>query len=99
MIPQADEKIKTELSESKGKKIMESITRGGITFKYDMLDMEELSDLNMLKTHLMYSDDFEELPKDRQKEIYNWCRLHATHPVVLKNLEQIRYAVTRIYFK
>ena len=78
---------------------MGKITYGNMTYEYKMLDMEALTDLNMLKTHLMYSDDFEELPKDRQKEIYNWCRLHATHPVVSKNLEQIRYAVTRIYFK
>lgn len=77
---------------------MGTITYGNMTFEYEMLDMDMLTDLDILKTHIMYSNEYEELPKDRQKEIYNWCRLHATHPVVLKNLEQIRYAVTRIYF-
>lgn len=79
---------------------MGKITYGHKVYEYNMLDMEinNLNDLNTLKTHLMYSDEFEELPKKRQKEIYNWCRLHATHPIVRKNLEQIRYAVTKIYF-
>lgn len=63
-----------------------------------MIDMEDLNDLELLKTHRIYSDDFEELPKDRQIEIYLYCKMHATCPGCLASLEQIRYAVTRLYF-
>ena len=77
---------------------MGKITYGRYTFEYEMIDMEGLNDLTLLKTHVMYSDEYEKLPKARQEEIYHWCRLHATHPVVQRNLEQIRYAVTKIYF-
>lgn len=63
-----------------------------------MIDMEELNDLELLKTHRIYSDEFQELPKDRQMEIYRYCKTHATFPGCLASLEQIRYAVTRIYF-
>ena len=75
---------------------MMRMVHGG--FEYEMIDMEDLADLNMLKNHVIYSDEFEELPKDRQTEIYEWCKLHATHPIVRRNLEQIRYAATKIYF-
>ena len=74
------------------------LVQGRYEFKYEMLDMDDFADLDMLKNHLMYSDEFEKLEKDRQAEIYEWCKLHATHPIVRKNLEQIRYAVTKIYF-
>ena len=77
---------------------MSTIKRGGMVFEFEMIDMDELESLDMLKNHVMWSNEYEELPKDRQTEIYNWCRIHATHPVVLKNLEQIRYAATRLYF-
>lgn len=78
---------------------MNQIKRGPYVYEYEMLnDMNALENLEMLKTHIMYSDLYESLPKERQVEIYNYCRYHATHPVILKNLEQIRYAVTRLYF-
>ena len=63
-----------------------------------MIDMEDLTDLELLKTHRIYSDDFAELPEDRKVEIYRYCKLHATHKGCLACLEQIRYAVTRLYF-
>lgn len=63
-----------------------------------MIDMEDLTDLEMLKTHRIYSDDFAELPEARKREIYRYCKTHANHPGCLASLEQIRYAVTRIYF-
>ena len=66
--------------------------------KFSMIDMEDLSDLELLKTHIMYCDEYEELPKERQAEIYQYCRIHATNEVCIKNLAVIRHAVTRIYF-
>ena len=59
---------------------------------------EELTDLEMLKTHCIDSYEFQELPKERQNEIYRYCRYHATNEYCLLNLEQIRFAVARIYF-
>lgn len=63
-----------------------------------MIDMEDLNDLELLKTHRIYSDEFHGLPKERQAEIYSYCKTHATCPGCLASLEQIRYAVTRLYF-
>lgn len=63
-----------------------------------MIYMEDLNDLELLKTHRIFSDEFEELPKERQMEIFKYCKCHATCPGCLASLEQIRYAVTRIYF-
>lgn len=64
-----------------------------------MISMEDLSNLEMLKTHCIYSDEFVELPKTRQLEIYRYCKLRATNEYIRENLKQIRYAVTDIYFE
>ena len=64
----------------------------------NMIDMENLTSLDMLKTHCIYSSDFGDLPKDRQKDIYVYCKCHATNEYCRLNLEQIRYAVTKQYF-
>lgn len=69
--------------------------------KYDekqMIDMVDLTDLELLKTHCIYSTDFADLPKARQTEIYIFCQLHATNEYCRLNLDQIRYAVTKQYF-
>lgn len=63
-----------------------------------MIDMDDLNELELLKTHRIYSDEFQELSKERQMEIYRYCKTHATCPGCLASLEQIRYAVTKIYF-
>lgn len=62
------------------------------------IDMADLNDLELLKTHCIYSDEFEELSEERQTEIYKYCKLHATFEYCRLNLEQIRYAVVRQYF-
>lgn len=67
-------------------------------YAYEMIELSELTDLELLKTKCIYSDDFQELTKERQKEIYDYCRRHATFPMIKRNLEQIRYAVTNVYF-
>ena len=64
-----------------------------------MIEIENLNDLELLKTHRIYSSDFEDLPEERQKEIYAYCKLHATWYGCQASLEQIRYAVTKIYFR
>ena len=63
-----------------------------------MIDMKNLTELELLKTHCIYSDEFEKLPKERQSEIYKYCKCHATSPYCLENLKQIRYALSRLYF-
>ena len=61
--------------------------------------MDILKELeNMLKEKVLYYDDIEEMSKERQTEIYHYCKLHATHKACLENLKQIRYAVSKIYF-
>lgn len=68
-------------------------------FDIKPIEIEDLTDLELLKTHYIYREDFEKLPVDRQKEIYTYCKLHANNYGCIENLEHIRYAVTRMYFK
>lgn len=64
----------------------------------DMIQIENLENLDMLKEFCIYSDDFAELSKIKQNEIYAYCKCNANNPVCRENLKQIRYAVTRLYF-
>lgn len=52
----------------------------------------ELTDLEELKQRLLWWDDFMTLPKERQREIYWWCKTHATDECVRRNLRTVRYA-------
>ena len=63
-----------------------------------MIDISDVTNLDLLKEYCMYSDDFSELPKERQTEIYKYCKIHACNEYCRLNLEQIRYAVTKQYF-
>lgn len=70
-----------------------------MTYKgFELISADELTNLEVLKSKILYSDTIEELSFARQKDIYNYCRLNAMHEACLENLNQIRYAVTRIYF-
>ena len=64
-----------------------------------MIDIEELTDLDQLKTHCIYSTDFEDLAETKQTEIYRYCKMNACYPACRANLKQIRIAVTCIYFR
>ena len=64
-----------------------------------MIDIEELTDLGQLKTHCIYSTDFEDLAETKQTEIYSYCKMNVVYPACRANLKQIRIAVTRIYFR
>lgn len=64
-----------------------------------MIDIEELTDLDQLKTHCIYSTDFEDLAETKQTEIYYYCKMNVYYPACRANLKQIRIAVTRIYFR
>ena len=64
----------------------------------NMIDMSDLNDLSLLKSHIIYASEFEELSKERQMEIYKYCKFHATFPCCKENLKQIRYAATKLYF-
>lgn len=63
-----------------------------------LIYMEELTDLELLKSHIIYFDEFVKLTKERQQEIYTYCKCHATNGYCLENLKQIYYAVSKIYF-
>jgi hypothetical protein len=63
-----------------------------------LIDMKDLNDLQLLKANVIYSDEFMLLPKERQSEMYNFCKCNATYPACLENLKQMRYAVSEIYF-
>ena len=65
---------------------------------FELISAGELTDLEILKSKVLYSDTIEELSFVRQKEIYDYCKLHATFKACIENLKQLRYAVTRIYF-
>lgn len=58
----------------------------------------EFTELSMLKDHVLYSDEIEDMPKEEQEKIYEYCKMHANSPACRENLRQIRYAVARIYF-
>jgi len=64
----------------------------------ELIEMNDLTNLELLKERVIYSDEFQKLPKERQSEIYKYCKCHATCEVCLENLKQIRYAVAKIYF-
>lgn len=66
--------------------------------EFELITAEELTNLEMLKGKVLYSDEYEEMPKDRQAEIYRYCKFHTTHKACLENLKQIRYAIAKIYF-
>ena len=61
-------------------------------------DLAKLTDFGELKTKVMFSDDFKDLNKERQLEIYTYCKANANNEVCRENLKQIRYAVSELYF-
>lgn len=65
---------------------------------FPRITKEELTQNKMLKTHVLYSLDIQAMSKEKQEEIYRYCKAHATFPGCRENLKQIRIAVTRIYF-
>ena len=66
--------------------------------EFPMITREEMTDISMLKDHILYSDEIEDMPKEEQEQVYRYCKLHATFRACQANLKQLRYAVTRIYF-
>lgn len=74
------------------------IVMGMVSFVNKNIKIANLDDLSKLESHVIFSDEFEFLPKDRQDEIYAYCRCHAHISCCRENLKMIRYAVTRSYF-
>lgn len=66
--------------------------------EFELITAEELTSLDVLKEKVLYTDEFEDMPKERQTEIYHYCKLHASHKACRENLNQLRYAVAKIYF-
>ena len=62
------------------------------------ITMDELVSLEQLETHIIFSDEFQELPKNRQYQIYNYCNHHASNHYCRMNLKQIYNAVAKLYF-
>lgn len=66
--------------------------------EFPMIEREELTDLSMLKDHVLYSDEYEDMTKEEQEKIYRYCKVHGNYKGCRENLTQIRYAVAKIYF-
>ena len=66
--------------------------------EFELITADELTSLDLLKEKVLYSDEIEDMSKERQIEIYRYCKLYATYKACSENLKQIRYAVTKIYF-
>lgn len=66
--------------------------------EFPLITREELTDLEMLRDHVLYSDEFREMPKAEQEKVYGFCKVHGNLPACRENLRQIRYAVAKIYF-
>lgn len=65
---------------------------------YELIERKDISNLSVLKQKAIYSDEFAELSKEEQTQIYNYCLTHANLGACRENLKQIRYAVSKIYF-
>lgn len=66
--------------------------------EFELIAANQLTSLDILKEKVLYSDEIEAMSKERQTEIYSYCKLHATNKACIENLKQIRFAVTKIYF-
>lgn len=66
--------------------------------EFELITAGELTSLDLLKEKVLYSDAIEGMSKERQTEIYRYCKFHATSKACIENLNQIRFAVTKIYF-
>lgn len=65
---------------------------------YQIIDATDIKDFDILKTRVIYTDTFFDLPKEQQSKIYEYCKLHANNAACRDNLKQIRYAVSKMYF-
>lgn len=66
--------------------------------EFPLITREELTELSMLKDHVLYSDEIEDMPKEEQEKVYGYCKAHGNLRACRENLRQIRYAVAKIYF-
>lgn len=67
--------------------------------EFPMITRKEISDLSVLKDHVLYSDEIEDMTKEEQERVYHYCKIHGNIRACQENLRQIGYAVTRIYFR
>lgn len=66
--------------------------------EFELITAEELTSVDMLQNNVLYSDEVFAMSRERQEEIYKYCKFHATNKACRENLAQIRYAVTKAYF-
>lgn len=65
---------------------------------FPYITREEITDLSILKDHIIYSDEIKDMTKEEQEKIYEYCKIHATLRACRENLRMIRYAISEIYF-
>lgn len=61
-------------------------------------DINERTEKEFLLSHTIYSDDFKNLSKEKQSELYRFCKSHAMNEICRENLKQMRYAIAELYF-
>lgn len=66
--------------------------------KFPPITRKEITDLSVLKDHILCSDEIANMPKDEQEQVYTYCRNHASSRACQETLRQISSAVTKIYF-
>ena len=63
-----------------------------------LIDIDETTAPTELLEHTIYSDDYAALPKDKQLELFMFCKMYANREVCQENLKQMRYAIADLYF-
>ena len=63
-----------------------------------LASIDENTPKEFLHSHIIFSSDYKVLSKEKQYELWRYCRNHATHEFCLENLKQMRYALAELYF-
>lgn len=66
--------------------------------QFEMITLEEMTGLEMLKSHVLPSGEWLKMTKEQQMELRTYCQRNAICKGCAKNLEQMRYAIERLYF-
>lgn len=64
----------------------------------DRTGEKTMGNLNQLKTKLMTAEEFAEMDKAAQREIYNFCATNKNYEYCRYNLEVICETIARQYF-
>lgn len=64
----------------------------------NLIDVRNVTDLDLLKKHIVSTDGFRELSKERQEQIFAFCIAYSNHEICRENLRRVRLAISYIYF-